>query len=392
MHASTANPSTAAGDPTRPACVKRRVRSFRHAMRSHLSTWLTYVRGTREPCGEPLAAAPTSILVCRVNKRLGNTLFVTPLLRALSASFPRASIDVLVLNPAHGRLLADLPGVREVICVPLSLHRFPAFVLRLRRRRYDLAIDPSVNATSNRIAISLCRSRLKLGFASREQWVRLTHAARIPRDESHQARQAVRLLHEGIQGTEHHAFERLEVRPGREARVNASQRLAAALDDPGRGPVLGFFTNASGNKQFPAHWWREWVEAIRSHANAPQLLQVLPPGVNEALLPDVPALSIPEPDRLAALLAAFNAFVAADSGPMHLAAAADTPTIGLFRATSPQDYAPLGRDCVALGPERLTAGYVAEYTLRHLQRIRAEPYPPMLVSGSVNVNAGLSGG
>lgn len=341
-------------------------------MRSHLSSWLAHVRGTREPCGGPLAAAPTTILVCRVNKRLGNTLFVTPLLRALSASFPGASIDVLVLDPAHGRLLANLPGVREAICVPRSLLRFPPFVLSLRRRRYDLAIDPSVSATSNRIAMTLCRSRLKLGFAGREQWVRLTHATRIPRDEAHQARQAVRLLHEGIQGIEQHAFERLEVRPGREARANASQWLADALVDPGRGPMLGFFTHASGNKQFPAHWWREWVEAIRSHANAPQLLQVLPLEVNEALLPDIPALSITGPDRLAALLAELDAFVAADSGPMHLAAAVGTPTIGLFRATLPQDYAPLGRDCVSLGPEHLPAGYVAEYTLKHLQQTQGE--------------------
>lgn len=341
-------------------------------MRSHLSTWLTYLRGTPEPRGGPLAAAPASILVCRVNKRLGNTLFVTPLLRELSASFPKASIDVLVLDPAHGRLLAGLPGMREVIRVPRRLHRIPAFVLQLRRRRYDLAIDPSVNATSNRIAISLCRSRLKLGFASREQWVRLTHAASIPTDESHQARQAVRLVHEGIPGIEQHAFEQLEVRPGREAKANASQWLADALDDPGHGPVLGFFTHASGNKQFPAYWWREWVEAIRSHANAPQLLQVLPLGVNEGLLPDVPALSISGPDRLAALLAALDAFVSADSGPMHLAAATGTPTIGLFRATSPRDYAPLGQDCVALGPEQLAPGYVAKFTLRHLRRTQGE--------------------
>lgn len=51
---------------------------------------------------------------------------------------------------------------------------------------------------------------------------------------------------------------------------------------------------------------------------------------------------------LRALLARLTVFVAADSGPMHLGAAAGTPVVGLFKATPAAAYAPMGRNCVAL--------------------------------------------
>lgn len=352
------------------------VRCRRQAARAAVSAWLARLRGTREPRGKPLDKPPENILVCRVNKRLGNTLFITPLIRSLSGAFPGASIHVLVRDPAHGPLLEGLPGVSEVIHVPRALGAFMYFLRQFRRRTYDLAIDPSINAASNRIAISLCRSRYKLGFAGPEQWVRLTHAAAIPDDDPHQARQAVRLLHEGIPGIDQQPFDRLEVRPRGDATARAEKTLIELLGDPVPGPVVGFFITATGSKQLPGDWWREWAETIRSSPGAPYLMQIVPPGTQTPLLQDVPWASFSELDKLAALLGLLDVFVAADSGPMHLAAAAGTPTIGLFRITCPENYAPLGRHCIALGPEELTPHRVAQCALRRLAEIRGRSRRP----------------
>lgn len=325
--------------------------------------------GTLEPCGQPLAEEPKTILVSRVNKRLGNTLFVTPLICSLAATFPEAAIDVLILDPAHRRLLANLPGLREVICIPRKPSAWFSFVLQLRQRRYDLVIDPSVNAVSNRIGISLCRARSKLGFAGSEQWVRLTHAAAIPPDEPHQARQAVHLLRAGLPGIDTTVREHLEIRPDESAREAAGKLLEALRAGPKRGPEIGFFTSATGEKRLPATWWREWAGTVQASAEAPRLFQVLPPGASEPLRPDIATVSFPELDRLAAFVALLDLFVAADSGPMHLAAAAGTPTIGLFRSTAPADYAPLGRHCLALTLKSHNTKDIAERTLRHLHEL-----------------------
>jgi ADP-heptose:LPS heptosyltransferase len=58
----------------------------------------------------------------------------------------------------------------------------------------------------------------------------------------------------------------------------------------------------------------------------------------------VGALSVPE---AAACLARCMLFVGNDSGLMHLAAAAGTPTLGLFGPTPAAEYAPAGR-CTAV--------------------------------------------
>lgn len=53
---------------------------------------------------------------------------------------------------------------------------------------------------------------------------------------------------------------------------------------------------------------------------------------------------------LAALLAQAELFVGNDSGPMHLAAATGTPTVGIFGSTSPVWTAPRGKCSAVAGP------------------------------------------
>jgi len=350
--------------------LKLWIKAHRRAGRARLSAWLARRRGTPKPCGRALDRPPQTILICRLNKRLGNTLFVTPLIQSLAATFPRAEIDVLVMDPAHVRLLHGLPGLREIVYVPRKPLALLGFVFRFRRRRYDLAIDPNGNSSSNRTAISLARSRHKLGFAGDDQWVRLTHAATFPDDEPHQARQPVRLLQEGLPGTEVAAYDRLRVVPDDAAREAADRALVDALGHDWQRPVVGFFALATGDKQLPADWWRQWATAMRAGTDAPGLIQVVPPRTQAGMLPDLPVAAFAELDRLAALIGRLDHFVAADSGPMHLAAAAGTPTVGLFRATPPGDYAPLGRDCLALGADSLDPERVAQLVR---QRLRAPP-------------------
>jgi ADP-heptose:LPS heptosyltransferase len=56
-------------------------------------------------------------------------------------------------------------------------------------------------------------------------------------------------------------------------------------------------------------------------------------------------LSLPE---IAAFLARSSLFVGNDSGLMHLAAASNAPTLGLFGPTSAAEYAPAGQRAAAL--------------------------------------------
>lgn len=328
--------------------LRAAVRRVRRGLRRHLSLGLARWRGTAEPIRAPLPP-PRHILVCRINARLGNILFLTPLLRSLAATYPDAGIDVLLREPVHAGLLAGMPGVRRVHVLPRGPARLPGFLRRLRRRRYDLAIDPNVHSTGNRIALALCGARHRLGFAGPDQWLRLSHAAARP-TEPHQARQPLSLF-DAIEGPRPRIYRELAVYPGAEAQRRAAALLRGTLESSPvsreKGATLvGFFTGAAGRKRLPAEWWRRWLDAL-TRETSPTPVQILAPG-EAPLASGIAAFGTPELDVLAAAMGRMDLFVAADSGPMHLAAAAGAPVIGLFTATNPAQYAPLGRSCLSL--------------------------------------------
>lgn len=342
------------------------VRRVRRGFRRHLSLGLARWRGAAEPIRAPLPL-PRRILVCRINARLGNILFLTPLLRSLAAAWPDAEIDVLLREPVHADLLAGMPGVRRVHALPRNPMRLPGLVRRLRRRHYDLAIDPNVHSTGNRIALALCGARHRLGFAGPDQWLRLTHAAARP-TEPHQARQPLSLF-DAIEGLRPRMHRELAVYPDAEARRRGEALLRDALESTPAsqesGAILvGFFTGATGHKRLPAEWWRRWLDALTEKASP---VQVLAPG-ESPLAPGIAAFGTPDLDVLAAAMGRMTLFVAADSGPMHLAAAAGTPVVALFTATDPGQYAPLGRGCLTLRAPLDPAAVAAE-TRRHLARL-----------------------
>ncbi len=85
---------------------------------------------------------PRRVLVIQAAK-IGDALCATPLIRELGAGLPAAEIDILA-GPAAAPLLANLPGVREVLVAAAGDWRGVAGKLRLagrlRRRGYDAVL------------------------------------------------------------------------------------------------------------------------------------------------------------------------------------------------------------------------------------------------------------
>lgn len=324
----------------------------RRGSRERLNRVLARLLGTAEPRRAPLADDTRRVLVVRLNKRLGNILFLTPMLRTLAASLPAARIDVVIQDARQKALLETLPGIGRVWIQDKSLGASLRLLRTLRARHYDLAIDPSGNSASNRLAIALSKARQRMGFARTDQWVPLTHAAPRPRSR-HQAQQAVELLASSVTGKSWDTFDSLAVFPSDAADRAAQAHWVEAFGaTPVDAPVVAFFTQATGNKQLNDAWWSAFREQIAARLPNARLLQICPPGM--AAPTDIASVCIPALDVLAATLSRVDAFVAADSGPMHLAAAAGVPVAGLFRSTSPAAYAPLGPDCVSLSGDALT--------------------------------------
>lgn len=126
-------------------------------------------------------------------------------------------------------------------------------------------------------------------------------------------------------------------------------------------------------------------------AMAAPVLAALPPG---AVVDLVGRLALPE---AAAALARCALFLGNDSGLMHLAAAAGTPTLGLFGPTPAEEYAPAGRRAAAvLARRRPDAVAAAPATMEDLpvedvldaaRRLLAPPSSPAAAAAAAPARA-----
>jgi heptosyltransferase-3 len=288
-----------------------------------------------------------TVLICRINGRMGNTLFLTPLIRHIHELLPQACIDLALAYARSPELLADMPGVRQIIVFPHKtdrmVRRFLSALRRVRATRYDLAIDPVPESNSARAVMTLCRARRRLGFVTNFQWAPLTHAVPPPREVMHQAVHPVYLLDRAIGREYSPGSVRLSL-PLREDELAAGRELirrAAGVSEAQLVNVFGFFAHAAGQKILERSWWSEFWDAFL--ALEPQALPIecLPSDKHARTDARFPGFHVPSPRGLSAAVASMRAFISSDTGPMHLASATDVPTIALFRASDPMQYGPL---------------------------------------------------
>lgn len=296
-----------------------------------------------------------SVLVCRINGRMGNTLFLTPLIRHLHELLPDATIDLAVANARAPELLGDMPGVRQVVVFPHKtdrmVRRFLSALWRVRAHRYDLAIDPVPESNSGRVVMTLCRAHRRLGFVTNFQWAPLTHAVPPPRDVMHQAAHPVYLIDRAIGRDYAPESVRLWL-PLRDEELRAGQEVIAqaigATDVSATRQVFGYFAHAAGYKMLAREWWLEFWSAFTALQPDAIPVECLPSPQHQRTDERFAGFNVPSPRGLSAAIASMRMFISTDTGPMHLASSTPVPTVALFRASDPLQYGPLKPEDLAI--------------------------------------------
>jgi len=348
------------------ALIRRQLRELRGQLRYRLGVVLQQLLRRREAATRLDPREIRSVLIGRINGRLGNTLFLTPMIERLHALLPAAQIDLAVSYPNAVTLLAGMPGVRRVILFPHKGRRIiPQYLRALRQLRethYDLAVDPTPFSTSGRLLLSVTRARFRLGFKVPSQWAPLTHAIPVPAQVMHQGRQSAYLVSTALGGVWEPDAIRLWLPLAPQEISAARSTVEAALARcgvAGAGPRVGFFAHATGLKTLPAPWWAKfWTALLALH---PEIVPVefLPGMTAVPTVPGFAALHLRSQRELTAAIATLQMFVSADAGPMHLASTTDTPTRGLFLVTDPVLYGPLKSTDRSIGVAQRTPEEVA---------------------------------
>ncbi len=287
-----------------------------------------------------------SILVMRLYF-MGDVLLATPVLEALKRAFPDARLTVLAKKRGVDVLIAN-PHVDEIVlydAVP-DYHmprRQWQLARRLRRERFDLAVDLSGNLLSSWI-LWAADPAYRVGF---------NHAGfphlldyRIPYVSDGSVVEHLLSAVEPLGAT-------AEPRP--RIYLTDEERGAAveALQRAGVAPAARFAVLAPG-----ANWeYRRWPEK-RHAALARRLAQeaglacVLAGGAADVALceriaRDAEGVAVSLAGCLdirgsAAVVERAAVFVGSDSGPMHVAAAVGTPVVALFGPNTPVRFAPRG--------------------------------------------------
>jgi ADP-heptose:LPS heptosyltransferase len=127
-------------------------------------------------------------------------------------------------------------------------------------------------------------------------------------------------------------------------------------------PTICLFTNATGDKLYPASWWSEVYRKLRAAHPEMNIVEVLPVGATSQLTEDLPRFFDRDIRKVAVFFRACALVIVGDSGIMHLASAAGVPVLGLFKATNIRVYAPYNPESRAIDTRSLTVDEIVAIT------------------------------
>ena len=298
---------------------------------------------------------------------VGSLQLLTPSVAHIRRNFPGAELVLLTL--AVNRAAAESFGTFDRV---LSFDvgragwlgvatRAAGLVSRLRHERFDVAFDFEFFTRFSALISLASGARESHGFASTSVWRGNFHTHVAPFNRYWHVARNFRSLAGGEDGAQ------VAVRELSPHRITSADhlRVDALLEQRGIDPRVSFavLNPNAGELNFERRWPQPSYAAlaqrlarddglsvilIGSQSEREYTQQVVDARLDRTLPPPVNLAGELTTGELAALLSRCAVFVTNDSGPMHLAAALGTPTVGLFGPETPLLYGPLGARVRAL--------------------------------------------
>ncbi len=290
---------------------------------------------------------------------VGDVLTATPALRALRQTFHDARIDMLV-PPRSVAVLRGSPLIDELIVFNKveydrvthalsfgALRSAQKFLGELRARRYDTLVllhhlSTRWGALKWAVLALAIGAKVRVGLDNGRGWF-LTHRVR---DDGFGARHEVEYCMTVVNalGAETGDW-RLDILISDEHRVAATKLLSSLITH--RSSLIALHPGSGGHslaRRWPLERWVEVGRALIEKYDAHVIIVGTASDGGDELATQLPyALNLTSKTtlpQLAAVLQHCNLFIGADSGVMHLAAAADVPIVALFGTTNAKAWGP----------------------------------------------------
>lgn len=374
-----------------------------------------------------IQSSPRTILVSRLDG-LGDAVLGSTLLSGLHARWPEARI-LLLVRPKFIGLHQILPAWVQVISLGFdsyaSVHGKEEQIANLLRDfARDLHPDLMILSEYNRawaaeLLAMLCGVPRVMGF---ENCSGLNAGNRPIRERlglpRPQGWELVKTSYEWPEVKKYHAMlSALSIDPAPHLpivymQVEDRNAAAAFWSDsgfpPGKAPLVLFPSSGDGLlRSLPAGAWARWaahlaqrrdVVLLGSETDAPALDAITAAGLSQ----EIKKLILPgsRPGLLAGVLEMASGYIGADTGPMHIAATLNRPTLGVFgggtigrlRAGSdPRRFLPVGKRAAAIRMPLGCFGCGWECAFDQRLCLTHMPIDQVIASGDVFVSEYLDG-
>jgi lipopolysaccharide heptosyltransferase I len=299
-----------------------------------------------------MKVTPQRVLIVLLGA-IGDVTRALPLLDRLRHGYPRAHLAWAV-EPAAAPLLHNHPALDQVLLFdrPRGVPAFLPFLRAVRAQRADLTLDLQRHLKSG-IITRASGAPVRLGFhrqnAREGNWLFSTHHLAPMAHFSSKLQQFLAFA-------DWLELEPVPVSFGLRVTSDEERRVDTLLQDV-PGPFVAAFVGSSCESRL---WFPDRTAAVADALAAQGLHTVLVGGPTDsefaaavAAAARVPVVNLAGRTTLRDLIGIFTRARAAfgpDSGPMHIAAAAGTPVVSLWGATSAARSAPWGsEDGVVIG-------------------------------------------
>jgi lipopolysaccharide heptosyltransferase III len=292
----------------------------------------------------------TRILIIRINYRIGNIIFLTPLINALAKKMPHAKIDVLIGAKYIIPILTPMNNVDNVYDVPRKLLRNPIqlfnMIKKINANHYDLLISPVVSSGSANVSTLLIKAKNKLGFHRQNIWSAANITVPYPEKTLHEALKPLSLMAAFEERGKVSYSALLDINLSVQEKVNGNKILFELLKNNNitieNPSIIGVFRDARHDKKIEDIWWQPFIEQLLAKDPNLVIIDIIAPNTTRLLSENTLSISFENLRELACFMFALDSFICADTGPMHLASAAKVPVIAFFNVTSADHYGPLG--------------------------------------------------
>ena len=270
---------------------------------------------------------------------IGDIVLSTIVLDNLTSSFPAAEIHYLVEEFAK-QSVENNPLIKKIHTMQKT--EFAYFVARrIRKEKYDLIIDLWSNPRSAQISF-LSGAKYRLGYSYRGRRYAYNIKADAGRGDVHSAEHNLELL-KAIDVPIISKNIHYHINKNSQEKANRFIKELKLFTKT----IIGIIPSGGWeSKRCDAEKWIEICRELVKQFDV-YLLLVWGPGdeidvekIKSELKDKIVIAPETDVDEMAALINNCDLIIANDSGPMHIAAALDIPTLGLFGPTDPEKHGP----------------------------------------------------